>query len=126
MIQEQALNQHGSGQAKPGSPTPPHSQGDDEGYLKWIEGLNQEEGQDQTSDDGPHCFKKIDFANGSSILSGILRIKFTSIGEKGSIGKGDREKDRQRRIPDGGEPKGFPRCNKEDIFKYSTKKDSKR
>jgi len=88
--------------------------------------LNHKEGQEQASDDGSDGFEKIDLSDRRSLVLAILGIEFTSISEKGSIGKGYREKDCKRRVPYGGEPESFSWGREENIFKYPAEKDGKR
>jgi hypothetical protein len=94
-------------------------QGDDKGDLKGIEILNEKKGHEQSTDDGPDALKDVDFSNGGDIFSDVSGIEFTSVSEKGTLGKCHREKDQEGGVENCCKTKSLSGGSEKDISKYS-------
>jgi hypothetical protein len=88
--------------------------------------LNEKEGHEQSTDNGPDAFEDIDFSNGGGIFSDVLGIELTPISKKGTLGNRDREENQERGVKDCGEAKPLSRSGKKDIFEYSGEVDGER
>lgn len=94
-------------------------QGDDKGDLKRIEILNEKKGHKQSTDDGSDGFKDIDLSNGGDILSDVLGIESTPVGEKGTLGKCYGEEDQERGIKNLCKAKSLSGSGEKDVSEYS-------
>jgi len=94
-------------------------QGNDKGDLKRIEILNEKKGHKQSTGDGPDAFKDVDLSDGGGVFFDQLRIEFTPVSEKRTLGKCHREKNQEGRIKNCGKAKSLSGGGEEDVSETS-------
>jgi len=82
-----------------------------------MEILDEQEGDEQSADNGADCLEDIDFPYRASIFLVILGIEFTAVGEEGTVADGDRKKDEEGGKKDRGKTQPFSGSSEKDILK---------
>jgi hypothetical protein len=88
--------------------------------------LDEKKGYEQSAHDGSDGFKDIDLSNRGDIFSHGFGIEFTTVSEKGTLGKCHRKEDQEGGIENWGKTKSLSGRGKKNVSEYSGEINGKR